>query len=110
MPAPYATSSSDEASPAVVEQHDVKLLGSVVLTGAARPGDHRYVVREPLPGGAMRLRQLGHDGGLRPRRLAATPEHDDQRRDRGQSHDNGHNREERQHLDHRVTLCDSQAA
>ena len=65
---------------------------------------------EALPGGALRLRQLGHDGGLRLRRISAAPEHDNERRDRGQSHDNGHNREQRQHLGHRVTLCNSQAA
>ena len=81
--------------------------GLQLRLAVAEHPDHGF---EALPGGALRLRQFGHDGGLRLRRIAAAPEHDNQRRDRGQSHDNGHNREERQHLGHRVTLCDSQAA
>jgi hypothetical protein len=105
---------------------EVTWVASEVMFFCAEPGRHRFeplvdrglqlrlpVAEHPdhgfetLPRGALRLRQLGHDGGLRLRRPPAAPEHDDKRRDRGQSHDNGHNREERQHLGHRVTLCDS---
>ena len=80
--------------------------GLQLRLAVAEHPDHGF---EALPRGALRLRQLGHDGGLRLRWSTAAPEHDNERRDRGQSHDHGHNREDRQYLGHRVTLCDSQA-
>ena len=61
---------AEQRAAPVVEEHDVQLVGTVDLARAARPADHRHVVRQRLAG---RVASSATGAGSRRRRGAGSP-------------------------------------